>query len=232
MKILVVDDEKSMRFLLEGFLQQCGYTDVLSAPSAAKAYQALSQISGSADAAAIDLVLMDVNMPGIDGIEACRAIKTELSYPDIQVIMVTGVDDTETLSEAFDAGAMDYIKKPIDKLELKARVASALTIKQAKDLQKKTIVELTEKQEELTEALENVRVLRGMLPICSTCKKIRNDSGSWDVMEAYITAHSDATFSHGICPVCVNKQFPKVYEKIKTRLSEQTGSRRTHEEQA
>ncbi len=221
MKILLVDDEKSMRLLLDGFLRQCGYTDILSAPSAHKAYETLSEIADSPDADEVDLILMDINMPGINGIEACRHIKADLGHPDIQVIMVTGVDDVNTLAEAFNVGAMDYIKKPIVTEDLRARVQSALAMKQLIDFQKNTIAELTEKKDELSRALQDVKVLQGMLPICSTCKKIRNDSGSWDVMEAYISAHSDATFSHGICPVCVNKEFPDVYEKIKTRLSKQ-----------
>lgn len=66
----------------------------------------------------------------------------------------------------------------------------------------------------LQEALSHIKTLSGMLPICASCKKIRNDKGYWESIEQYIRAHSDAEFSHGICPECVQKLYPELYDKI------------------
>ena len=94
---------------------------------------------------------------------------------------------------------------------------SALRLKEAIDAEKRTNVLLEERNRELQEAIENVKVLHGLLPICASCKKIRNDSGSWSQMEAYISDHSEAEFSHGICPECQQKLYPKVYARLQAK---------------
>ena len=85
------------------------------------------------------------------------------------------------------------------------------------DAQKHVNELLEEKNRALTEAMENVKILRGLLPICASCKKIRDDSGSWIVIEGYISDHSEAEFTHGICPDCHQDLYPEIYRKLQER---------------
>ena len=208
-KILVVDDTHGMVLLLSKYLEYLGYDEVLTAASANEAFKHLG--AEGPTSCAIDLILMDINMPGLDGIEACRRIKGDMGFNDVPVIMVTSEVDTEYLKQAFDAGAMDYITKPFNRLELRVRVESALKLKHAMDSQKRTIALLEEKNLELKEAKANVKILKGLLPICSSCKKLRDDSGSWNVMNGYISDDSGAEISYTVCPDCEQKLYPEFH---------------------
>ena len=160
----------------------------------------------------VDLILMDVLMPDIDGVTACRRIKQRAHLHDIPIIMVTSQNDLNNLKEAFSAGAMDYINKPVNGVELLARVSSAITLKNEMDCRKEREAELRRSNEELQRALREVKVLRGLIPICASCKKIRNDGGFWQQLEEYIGEHSEAEFSHGLCQPCLKKLYPGVYQ--------------------
>jgi sigma-B regulation protein RsbU (phosphoserine phosphatase) len=129
MKILVVDDSDDSRELTEAALRSAGYTDVRCASSAAEAFRALGFDRGQASAPAADIVLLDIVMPEIDGIEACAHIRSHASYQDVPIIMVTSLDDMDSLASAFVAGANDYITKPVNRIELTARVRAALRLK-------------------------------------------------------------------------------------------------------
>jgi sigma-B regulation protein RsbU (phosphoserine phosphatase) len=155
---------------------------------------------------------MDVLMPDLDGVAACRQIKQQVHLQDIPIIMVTAKNDLDNLKEAFSAGAMDYINKPVKSVELLARVTSALTLKTEMDRRKQREAELRRINEDLQKALREVKVLRGLIPICASCKKIRNDGGFWQQIEEYIGEHSEAEFSHGLCQPCLKKLYPGVYQ--------------------
>jgi DNA-binding response OmpR family regulator len=217
--ILVADDTPKMLLLMEGYLRAFGCSSVSTVPSARAAFEFLANDLDSLSDQSTDLILMDVNMPGVDGIEACRRIKTDVDYADIQIIMVSAATDTEHLVGAFDAGAMDYITKPINKLEMEVRVRSALTLKHAMDSEKRTNAVLYGKNQELQDALTKVKQLKGLLPICSSRKKIRDDSGYWSSVEGYISQHSDADFSHAVCPECIRKIDPTISQDIIDELS-------------
>jgi CheY-like chemotaxis protein len=160
----------------------------------------------------IDLILMDVLMPELDGVEACRQIKSRPHLCDIPIIMVTAKSDLSNLQAAFAAGANDYITKPVNSVELLARASSALALKKEMDCRKAREGELLRSNDALQKALRDVKVLRGLIPICASCKKIRNDGGFWQQLEEYIGEHSEAEFSHGICQPCVKKLYPGVYQ--------------------
>ena len=106
---------------------------------------------------------------------------------------------------------MDYIAKPVNGVELLARVASALTLKREMDHRKAREADLRQSNNELQQALKEVKVLRGLIPICASCKKIRNDGGFWQQLEDYLSEHSGVEFSHGLCQPCIKKLYPGVY---------------------
>jgi CheY-like chemotaxis protein len=211
MSILIVDDSVSERLLLESLLKNKGYTDLILSESPQDAFRHLGMngrnVATGGDVK-VDLILMDIMMPQMNGIEAVRQIKTFGNLRDIPIIMVTANAELEDLQSAFTAGAMDYITKPVKKMELLARVGSALALKRETDARKLWEQQLIERNRELEKALEEVKVLRGFISICSSCKKIRNDEGKWEQLEAYIQQHSEALFSHGICSDCMKKLYP------------------------
>ncbi len=211
MGILIVDDSPEQQVLLRAMLGKAGHTDLLSANSAKSAFPMLD-MDGHEPPSRIDLILMDVLMPELDGVEACRQIKSRPHLCDIPIIMVTAKNDHSNLQAAFAAGANDYITKPVSSVELLARAASALALKKEMDCRKAREQELCRSNEELQKALRDVKVLRGLIPICASCKKIRNDGGFWQQLEEYIGEHSEAEFSHGICQPCVKKLYPGVYQ--------------------
>jgi diguanylate cyclase (GGDEF)-like protein len=130
MRILIVDDDEYGREIVEAMLVSAGYESVVTAASANEAFGRLG-IDGprTCDTSGIDLVLLDVIMPDIDGIEACARIRNEPRYSGLPIIMVTSLADTDNLANAFVAGATDYISKPVNRVELLARVRSALRLK-------------------------------------------------------------------------------------------------------
>jgi phosphoserine phosphatase RsbU/P len=201
MSIPIVDDTPETLKMLQVILESAGYEQILLAGSAQEAFQHLGMGDRSEDAADVELVFMDVVMPEMDGVEACRRIKAADRFRDLPVIMVTAKTEAGFLDAAFAAGAHDYITKPVNRLELLTRMRSALRLKREIERRKA-------REKELEQALGEIKVLRGLLPICSHCKKIRDEKGKWHPVEGYIRDHSNADFSHGICPECLNKYYP------------------------
>jgi len=141
------------------------------------------------------LAVMDWMMPGIDGLDVCRRMRATMPYAATYIILVTARGGLENVVRGLEAGADDYITKPFDPRELRARLHVGVRIVQ---LQKA----LTERFQELEDASKRVKQLQGLFPICSYCKKIRNDRNYWEQVDAYIASHSEAKFSHGVCPDC------------------------------
>ena len=186
-RILIVDDERFNLKVLTEFLHE-DYKIM----AAKTGEQALKAVQGSS---LPDLILLDIMMPGIDGYEVCKKIKQDEKTRHIPIIFVTAVSEAMDAAKAFEIGAVDYITKPFNPVTVKARV--------------KTHIQLKDTIRNLEAALKDVKKLSGLLPICSNCKKIRDDNGYWSQIEAYIRDHSDAEFSHGICPGCSDKLYGK-----------------------
>ncbi|MDP4128288.1 MAG: diguanylate cyclase, partial [Bacillota bacterium] len=156
MSILIVDDSLYSQRMNQALLESVGYKDILIAQSATEAYQFLDQWSIDGKET-IDLILMDIIMPDVDGIEACRMIKQNQATLDIPIIMVTSKTEKEALQSAFSVGAIDYITKPLDNIELLARVRSALKLKKEIDCCKareSKLLEVTRQLEALNKTLQ------------------------------------------------------------------------------
>ena len=135
-------------------------------------------------------------MPEIDGVELCRRVRSQpTTTTSPYLILLTAKSGKENIVTGLDAGANDYLTKPFDRAELRARVqVGALVLKLQENLNARVL--------ELEAALSQVKQLQGLLPICSYCKKIRDEENCWQRVESYITKHAEVVFSHGICPAC------------------------------
>ena len=142
-----------------------------------------------------DLIISDVMMPNMDGFETCRLLKDNPTTATIPIIFVTAKKETTDIVQGFQAGGVDYISKPYRQEEVISRVRTHLQLRRLLANQERLIGELNQ-------ALSEVKTLKGILPICSYCKKIRDDEGHWHQMEKYIATRSDSEFSHGICEEC------------------------------
>ncbi len=171
--ILVVDDNPQNIQVLGRILRENGYDFVF----ARNGEQALKYLKTEKP----DLILLDIMMPGMDGFEVCKIIIKQYSPFKIPVIFVTAKTESADITKGFETGAVDYITKPFKTPELLARVKLHLELKRARD---------------------EIKTLQGIIPICARCKKIRDEKGVWDQIENYISKHSDAMFSHGICSDC------------------------------
>jgi len=134
-------------------------------------------------------------MPELDGVEICRRVREIPTSTPPYLILLTAKTERGDVVAGLDAGANDYLKKPFDRGELRARLQVGA---QVLELQKN----LAERISELEDALAQVKQLRGLLPICSYCKNIRDEQNFWQRVDNYLMEHADVMFSHGICPDC------------------------------
>lgn len=185
-RILIVDDEEINIDVLVGLLGREYRLNI-----AANGEQVFQRMAA---APLPDLILLDIVMDGMDGYEVCRRLKADPATQDIPVIFLTARKATEDAVAGFRLGAVDFITKPFQPEELAARVGTHIRLR-------RVVVELEQ-------ALEEIKTLRGILPICSFCKRIRDDQGYWKQLEEYIHQHSEAEFSHSICRECARKYYP------------------------
>jgi DNA-binding response OmpR family regulator len=196
-KILVVDDEAdNLQVILSAL------NDKYEILTALDGHDAISLLTEHK----MDLILLDVMMPDINGFEVCKIIKANSSFVDIPVIFLTAMDSLEGARQGLDVGGIDYLTKPVDLDLLKLRVRNHIETKERNDLVKEQRDLLVRQKAELEAALVSIKQLEGIIPICSFCKKIRADQESWQLLEQYFTEHSQAIFCQGVCPDCLEKQ--------------------------
>jgi len=176
-RILIADDERASTMILGRTLEQWGF-EVIVAHDGTAAWE---RIIGTEPPA---LAIVDWEMPGLDGIELCRRIRSTLLRSPVYVILLTARNSRQDLVAGLEAGADDYLTKPFDPDELRARI----------HVGQRTLG-----------LMANIKRLTGLLPICSYCKRIRSDHDYWEQVEVYLTEHTDVLFSHGICPSCLEK---------------------------
>ena len=188
MRALVADDDRTTTVVLARALESCG-VEVVVARDGAEAWEILQSGGG------IALTILDWMMPGSDGPEICRRIRQDESLAHMYVLLVTARDARSDLIAGLDAGADDYLIKPFDAEELRARIHVGLRVLKLQE-------RLADRVAELQIALSTVKQLHGLLPICSYCKSVRNDQNYWEQVEQYVSDHTNLQFSHGICPGC------------------------------
>lgn len=194
-RILIAEDDLTSRTLLAGILKKEGH-EVTVTVNGAEAWQVLQQPD------APSLAIIDWMMPELDGIEVVRQVRALQADRPPYIIMLTAKGEKADIMAGFDAGANDYLAKPFDPGELRARVEVGRRMVEIQD-------ELVHKVDELRRALDQIKTLRGILPICMNCKMIRDDQGYWSEVEVYVRDHTEADFSHGLCPKCMKKLYPE-----------------------
>ena len=188
--VLIADDDKLTLNVLNDTLTRAGY-DVLTAADGEQAWRKLEQSKAV-------VAILDWLMPGVEGVEIVRRAHKDPRFINCYFILLTGKSATEDLVEGLKAGASDYLRKPFEEAELLARVEVGVRFI---ELQQK----LADRVKELETALTQVKRLEGLLPICSYCKRIRNEQDYWERVDAYISQHANVRFSHNICPQCYEK---------------------------
>jgi DNA-binding response OmpR family regulator len=190
-RILIAEDHYVSRHLLERNLTNWGF-EVQTAEDG----EAALKILDTDDAP--PLAILDWMMPKVDGVEVCRRIRSKEGRPYVYLVMLTAKSQKEEVAEGLDAGADDYVIKPFDPDELRARLKVGQRVVTLERM-------LAGKIRDLEQALADVKKLKRLLPICMYCKRVRDDQDYWHQIEEYIHTETGADFSHGICPSCLEK---------------------------
>lgn len=159
------------------------------------------------------IVLLDVQMPGMDGFETAELMRGSEKTKHVPIIFVTALSkDQKYVFRGYESGAVDYIFKPLEPEILKSKVKVFCEIYRQKRIIQNQLTEIEEKNDVLQRQLKEIKVLKGFIPICASCKKIRDDKGYWTQVEQYVADHSEAEFTHSICPDCAKKLYPELYK--------------------
>lgn len=189
MKILAVEDDKMALMMMRQALVRLGH-EVIEARDGREAWAKLQREP-------VRVVVSDWEMPEADGLELCRRIRARRKAEYVYFILVTARDASEENQQnAMDAGVDDFLTKPLDVFELRMRLRTA---------------------ERILKYTTQVRQLEELLPICSYCKKIRDDQNYWQQMEGYINERTGSEFSHSICPDCYQRVIVPELEKLKNQ---------------
>jgi phosphoserine phosphatase RsbU/P len=197
MRILIAEDDFTSRAILAGVLKKYGH-EIVATENGMEAWSAMQQPN------APQLAILDWMMPEMDGPEVVRRIRALQTDRPPYIIMLTAKGEKADIIAGLEAGANDYLAKPFDPGELRARVEVGRRMVEMQEA-------LATKIEELHQAFDQIKTLRGIVPICANCKKIRDDQGYWNQVEVYVRDHSEAEFSHSICPDCVKTLYPELY---------------------
>ncbi len=193
--ILVVDDDPDILFATVRILKKEGYK-VLGVETGGECLEKTAEKHP-------DLILLDVQLPDILGTEVCLRLKNNPDHQKKYIMMMSGEKtSTNDQADGLDAGADGYIARPVSNRELISRVAAMVRLIRAERKSDRYIYELEQ-------AMEKIKVLSGIVPICMHCKQIRDDKGYWNQLEEFISQHSEAQFSHALCDACLEKYYPE-----------------------
>lgn len=191
-RVLVAEDNHLVSEMIKHFLKLIGFEMAGLAVTGVEAVNMTISLRP-------DVVLMDIEMPELDGLNATRQIQARQPTP---VVILTSHEREELFNKASEVGASSYLIKPPKIKELERSIIMALA-------RHKDLMECWRLNSELEKALLEIKTLQCILPICSSCKKIRDDEGYWNQIEAYLRQHSDINFTHSICPDCAARLYPK-----------------------
>lgn len=202
-RVLIVEDNYLVSEVIKQLLHEAKYTVAGEAVDGLQAVGMVVELQP-------DVILMDIQMPDMNGIEATRLIYEKHPTP---VVVLTAYETEELVEAASRVGVGAYLVKPATVREIERAITIAMARFEDMMELRRLNTELQTLNAELKEAIAKIKTLRGLIPICASCKKIRDDQGYWKQLEVYIRDHSEAEFSHGLCPECVNKLYPNLIEK-------------------
>ena len=204
-KVLLIDDAPAQAWLVREHLRSVAekWGKAIDLVHTESLNEGIARVVEDGD---INVLLLDLSLPDSLGLDTLT--KAHATFPSMPIVVLTSIDDEELGMRLVQGGAQDYlVKGQSDGLLLYRTICYAIERKQNETEREHLIAELKE-------ALAQVKTLTGMLPICSGCKKIRDDQGYWNRIETFISDHCDAEFSHGICPDCAKKYFPAYDDKL------------------
>jgi len=192
LRVLIAEDDFLVAEMIKGQIQQLGHEIIEVVGNGHLAAEKTRELKP-------DVIMMDINMPDMDGIDGMRLIHKHFPTP---VVVLTAYESEDLLRKATEAGAGAYLVKPSSIAEIDRAITIAIA--RFDDLLK-----LKALNEELQEALGQIKTLAGLLPICVNCKKVRDDKGYWKDVESYLAAYSEAEISRSLCPDCMKKIYPE-----------------------
>ena len=198
MRVLIAEDDATSRMVLAALLKKWDY-EVIPTCDGNEAWAALQAED------APRLAILDWMMPGVDGVEICRKIRERKDGDPVYIILLTALANKQDTVTGLDAGADDYLTKPFNKYELHSRIRVGERILALQ-------TSLSERVKELLKARDEIKTLQGIIPICMHCHRIRSEHEAWEKLEKYVEERSDAQFSHGLCPECLEKYYPEESE--------------------
>lgn len=193
-RLVVAEDDFLVCEELKRILRDTTYEIVGEAGNGVQAIRLVTELRP-------DAVLMDIKMPEMDGLEASRRIAETCPAP---VVIMTAYETADLVETASKAGVAAFLTKP----PVLAEIDRAITIALARHAD---LMELRRVNQELQTALGEIKTLRGILPLCSFCKKIRTPEGLWENVDVYIHKHTEADISHSLCPDCMKEHYPDIY---------------------
>ncbi len=207
-RVLIVEDESLVSEMVQGLLEEMGY---IVAGKAADGPQAIEMTRSLRP----DVVLMDIVMPNMDGIEATQRIHESHPTP---VVILTAHETPQLVERASAVGVGAYLIKPPNRREMERAITIAIArfgdMMELRRLNAELQARYQEREKlvlELLEAIGKAQTLSCLLPICASCKKVRDDEGYWHQVEVYFRDHSEAKFTHGLCPDCTRKLYPELF---------------------
>jgi len=203
LRVLIAEDDFLVVEMVRGLLKELGHTLVGHAVNGREAVDMTEGLSP-------DVVLMDLKMPVLDGTEATRIIQEECPTP---VVVLTAHESSALVRQVSQAGAGAYVVKPPVAPEIDRAMTVAIARFEDMVALRQLNQKLAERNRELEQAIEQIQTLRGLIPICASCKKIRDDEGYWQQLEVYLHEHTMADFSHSLCPECATKLYPDIFPK-------------------
>lgn len=190
--------------LLERLLKQPGRT-VFTASSGAAACKIASENH-------LACIILDVQMPEMDGFEAAEILRRQERSAHVPIILVTATHcEQEQMFKGYESGAVDYLLKPLPPRLLQSKVDVFCQLYQQRAVIQNQLDAIRNQKEALERQFAELKMLRGLIPLCVSCKKVRDDSGYWEQIETYLRDRSDAEFSHAVCPDCSEKLYPELY---------------------